>query len=70
MSLRDSGHRFCLSPDWQRARWLSPTIRSAMYPDWLDVTDMDSDELAELLIQKLLPPGPQECRAAQGELNL
>lgn len=70
MSLKDQGHRFCLSPDWQRARWLSPTVRSAMYPDWLDVTDMGSDELAELLTKKLLPHGPQECRAAQGELPI
>ncbi len=46
MSLKDQGHRFCLSPDRQQARWLRPAIHAAMHADWLDVTDMDSDELA------------------------
>lgn len=70
MSLRDQGNRFCLSPDRKQARWLHPTEKSVLHPDWLDVTDMAAAELVELITNKPLPHGPQECRAVQGELNL
>lgn len=49
MSLRDQGHRFCLSPDRQQARWLHPTELQATHRDWLDVTDMPTDELVALI---------------------
>ena len=65
MSLRDQGHRFCISPDRQEGRWLHPTEKAHLHPDWTDVTDWDSERLADYLTAKLLPHGPAECQAAQ-----
>jgi len=65
MSLRDQGFRFCLSPDNQKARWLHPTEKALVHPDWLDVTDMPAEELAALITGNPLPHGPAECMAAQ-----
>ena len=65
MSLRDQGFRFCLSPDNQQARWLHPTEKAKVPPDWLDVTDMPAEEFAALITGNPLPHGPAECMAAQ-----
>lgn len=65
MSLRDQGHRFCLRPDKQKARWLHPTEKANLYPDWIDVTDMEAEALVELITGKSLPHGQAECAAAQ-----
>ena len=65
MSLRDQGHRFCLPPEKKEARWLHPNIKAHLHPDWIDVTDMDAEALAEFITGKPLPHGPAECEAAQ-----
>lgn len=65
MSLRDQGHRFCLSPEKKEARWLHPNIKAHLHPDWIDVTEISADELESLITGKPLPHGPAECEAAQ-----
>lgn len=71
MHLRDQGHRFCLSPDRQQARWLHPAEMKTTHSDWLDVTDMETDGLVALIkAGTRLPHGKDECLAAQKELPL
>lgn len=65
MSLRDQGHRFCISPDRQDARWLHPSEITHRHPDWTDVTDWESERLVEFLTNKPLPCGTAECAKAQ-----
>lgn len=53
MSLKDHGFRFCLSPCATKARWLYPVEFAKVHPEWLDVTDWPSDELAAYLAERL-----------------
>lgn len=52
MTLKDEGFRFCLRPDFKRARWIHPVEFSVLYYDWIDVTDMKSDDLVDLLMKE------------------
>jgi hypothetical protein len=55
MSLKDQGFRFCISRDLSDGRWLHPAEQTAMYPDWLDVTDWPTEKLVHHLTQRIEP---------------
>lgn len=61
MSLKEQGHRFCISPGKQDARWLAPNIRQALHADWVDVTDWPTEKLAAYLMPE---PKQQQLFAA------
>jgi hypothetical protein len=65
MNLRDQGHRFCISPDLQEARWLHQSEITHRHPDWTDVTDWEDARLVAFLTAKPLPIGLAQCQAAQ-----
>lgn len=44
-------HRFYISPDHSEARWIRPIEKAAFKPDWIDLTDLESEELAEFLMR-------------------
>lgn len=48
-TLRDKGYRFCISPNKQRGRWISPIEHEKTYPDWTDHTDTHDEEFYEFL---------------------
>lgn len=49
MTLKDQGYRFCISPDKQRGRWISPIEHEKIYQDWTDHTDTPEKEFIEFL---------------------
>lgn len=55
MSLRDQGFKFCISPNKQQGRWLHPTEFRVLHPDWIDVTEWQTDQLVAFLT-----PTPQQ----------
>ncbi|MCJ1887387.1 hypothetical protein LNN38_21175 [Pseudomonas sp. LA21] len=65
MSLLEEGFRFYSRPDRQEARWIHPTVKAHLQPDWIDVTDLGSEALVEFFTSKPLPHGQAECAKAQ-----
>ena len=49
MTLKEQGHRFCISPDKQRGMWISPIEYEKIYQDWADHTDTPEKEFIEFL---------------------
>lgn len=49
MNLKEQGHRFCISPDKTRGRWIHPVEYKALYADWFDHTDTPEKEFIEFL---------------------
>jgi len=45
-------HRFYTSPDRTQSRWIRPIEKEAFYQDWIDTTDLTSDELAAYLMHE------------------
>lgn len=65
MSLLHKGFRFYASPERNKAHWLLPHDQAHFHPDWIDVTDLTSEELLAFLLFKPLPHGKRACEAAQ-----
>jgi hypothetical protein len=65
MTLLDQGFRFYSNPERNEARWIHPAEKDHFHPDWIDVTDLSSDDLLAFFTRKPLPHGKGECAKAQ-----
>lgn len=45
MSLLEEGFRYCSNPERTDTRWLHPVAKQALHPDWIDITDLSTDQL-------------------------
>ena len=49
MNLEEKGFRFCISPNLKEAKWINPVLLAAFYPGWIDATEMNDEQLLELV---------------------
>ena len=43
MTLKERGHRFYVSPDKSKGKWMAPAIAAHFHADWTDVTDWPNE---------------------------